>query len=165
MVFLFLFACNKVNKNVEQVETPIDTTEVVLEDTLLSEEECWKLFDEFWVEFQRAVIEDDTNKLKKMSKLSKKRFNTFLKFLHNYPSFKIFVTYIHKGDRLSEGRDGGNDVGYEGGIQFGDECVATLTVYFHTRSLNGGTSCAGRFDFDFGLVNNKYKLIDFEHGY
>ena len=40
-----------------------------IESEPLTEAEAWKLFDEFWVGFQKAVANDDTNKIKKIVRI------------------------------------------------------------------------------------------------
>ena len=62
IILLLIVGCNKI----EKIDTAEETQDTV-EQQPLSEEEAWKLFDEFWVEFQRAVVEGDEEAIREMS--------------------------------------------------------------------------------------------------
>jgi hypothetical protein len=69
LIILFLFACGKTDKNLETTQDSASVIITEAESHPLTEAECWKLFDTFWIEFQRAVVEEDKVKLRELCDL------------------------------------------------------------------------------------------------
>jgi len=90
IMLLFLFSCGRVDK-IETVEEQI----IIEEIKPLTEEESWKLFDEFWVEFQNCIINNDTNRIKVLCEFESK-FTTVEDFLENIPRIKNYIKKIDK---------------------------------------------------------------------
>ena len=98
IILLLIVGCNKIEK-IDTVETQ-DT----LEQQPLSEEEAWKLFDEFWVEFQRAVAEGDEKAIREMN-ISDYGINNFIifsdTFLKKYFETIEFEKFSYPEDNIS----------------------------------------------------------------
>ena len=95
IIILFLCACGKINKNTETTQDSASVIITEAESQPLTEAECWELFDEFWIEFQSAIINDDTNKIKTMCKLEDfdcNEANYSLEFFIN----RCFFSYKNK---------------------------------------------------------------------
>jgi len=89
IILLFLCSCGRVDK-IETVEE-----QITIEKQSLTEEESWKLFDEFWMEFQNSIITDDTNRIKVLCEFESK-FTTVEDFLENIPRIKNYIKKIDK---------------------------------------------------------------------
>ena len=63
LILLLIVGCNKTEK-IDKIDT--QDTSATVEQQPLSEEEAWKLFDEFWVEFQKAVVDGDDEAIRGM---------------------------------------------------------------------------------------------------
>ena len=101
LIILFLSACGKTEN---KTETAQDSASVIIteaESQPLTEAECWKLFDTFWVEFQKAVVEkgyyDDCFSeftIEMIRKINKKNnYNYFKKNKNEIEKYTI-ITYF-----------------------------------------------------------------------
>ena len=150
LLILFLFACGKINKN---TETAQDSTSVIIteaEPQPLTEAECWKLFDTFWIEFQRAIVNDDTNKIKTMCEFEdKEHTDWFLKTL-TFSEFKEVIKEINKNNNYEYwSRSYGGNIEFQRDIKLQIDrfrfFISLLEVYI----------------LDFEIKDNYYKLTFF----
>jgi hypothetical protein len=117
LTLALMSACNKFSYKTETSTTDtLATVETIQEETLYTEEECWKLFDEFWVEFQDAVVKGDTVRLKGMCEfedededVAKLRLDWFLKVLVFDSKFKKRIKGMNKGNRYRYHKYNHND--------------------------------------------------------
>ena len=162
IILVGIVSCNKsqpINEpNVE--EQIVDTLEVPQDIDTLTEKERWKLFDEFWVEFQSAVINDDTVKLKEMSDLpeneSRCSYNTdeLLKFLKKNKIKKIIKNCNKKNKYNYHYKDR-----Y---IEIFIEVYFTKPKFRINMCFNG---CGVNVEnIDVVLVNNKCKIVKYAVG-
>ena len=94
LILLLIVGCNKTEK-IDKVE--IQDTSATVEQQPLTEEEAWKLFDEFWVEFQKAVVEGDEEAIREMCELGYDEFNNLIENLILY--CKKYQKLIKKADK------------------------------------------------------------------
>ena len=140
ILVLFLFACNKI----EITEEPIKETA----EQQLTEAEAWKLFDEFWLEFQKAVVEDDEEAIRSMCELDDIDF-----LLETISKSKILKKHIKKMTTI---KNIGTFKDFGEAIVFYEDGVFTLDIiqYFEPKRWGQGVMTLR-------LKDKKYKLFQF----
>ena len=170
IILLFLCSCGRVDK-IETVEE-----QITIEKQSLTEEESWKLFDEFWMEFQNSIITDDTNRIKELCEFESK-FTIVEGFIENISKFKKYIEKINKDNNYYYLKEFDKTVG---GITF--PYIERVKIEYENNKFNirictglreeryittemekckkGYDSPYGRFChiLRFNLINNKYKL-------
>ena len=126
---LFLCACNKI----EKLEITEESIKEITEQTSLTEAEAWKLFDEFWLEFQKAVVEDDEEAIRSMCEIGIDKFG-FVDACKNIKNYNI--EYL------------GNETEY----------FKNLNAFIVHININ---KTELYIDGNFYLINRKYKLVDY----
>lgn len=140
LIILLLSACGKTDKNTETAQDSASVIITEAEPKPLTEAECWKLFYTFWIEFQSAIVNDDTNKIKTMCEFEDKEvFNEFLKVFVFDSKFKKMIKEIKK--------ENGKYMNYHNyQIVFNGKFY--FTKYKSYRNI----------DLFFRLINGKYKF-------
>ena len=166
ILILLLSACGKTNKT-EIVEEVIEETVLTAEQQPLSEAEAWELFDEFWVEFQRAVIEDDEDAIKGMCDISSiNEYNsktdigiTLDSFIIKSKEYKNYILNTNKDNKYDSYKYFENDSSmFDDGVYVYYNSDNTFTMFIgksYIREWGTNDIIEGTFN----LRYDKYELI------
>ena len=146
IIILFLCACGKTDKNTETAQDSASVIVTEAESQPLTEAECWKLFDTFWMEFQRAIVNDDTLKLRAICNIEGDSwtFEEVLKAHFLNPNFKKMIKRMNKENKYT--------YKYGGSCQYLQHdshiyiCIENNEYKYFVMS--------------FHLINSKYKLTE-----
>ena len=176
LIILFLSACGKTDKNTETAQDSASVIITEAESQPLTEAECWNLFDTFWIEFQKAILNDDTNKIKTMCEFDyenlkflieaynnkklllkinksnyyyfKREFKKYIK-VHKWTSLcfeKVYINYLE------------TDCFYNIKVgEWNDKNVFEIEIISGTEGDDGIGNLCSRFSF--ALRNKQYKFI------
>jgi len=111
----------------------------------ISEEEAWKKFDTFWIEFQNVVINKDTNKFKEMCQIEESwSCEEIIEWLFLNVCFKRMIKSMNKENNYTYNKY------IPGYSKYKDNCIYIINE--NEEYIN--------FDLKFRFINGKYKLVE-----
>ena len=150
LILLVFVSCNK-----QQTQTIENiTTNEQTETTQLTEKECWVLFDSFWVEFQKSVVEGDTVKLKEMCELSDEDWNCFLIILTDTITKKLIKNSNKENRYCFSFYDKKIDYDYSTKTDYLDNKFKFYVYYYKSNWVDGYVG-------NLVYIDGKYKFATF----